>query len=489
MRYAIVSDIHANSQAWKAVLADCRAERVDRILCLGDMIGYGPDPNEVLDSVFDSIEAAILGNHDAAAIGMIDADVFNNSARRALDRTRSILHKRHTLILNTLPFTLQGKDFRCTHGDFAHPEEFNYIFNAADAHLNWSACLEQLLFVGHTHTPCIFVIGESRSTYQIPAQDFVLEAGKRYIVNPGSVGFPRNADLRASYCIYDDETRSVLFRRVPFDLEVFRNAVVAAGMQPADFWFLAETGAETPGAAALALSGAVRNIRVPKTRIINLDIKRAQNRIRFRRRIVSGLLLGLLAVSAFAAGMLLFNVNELPESTITQPEEPLAYIHLPYGATLNVLQPFPVEWKRENGWKLRRTNPREQGVTIAGDTLVFANKAPDGFIELESAPIQISDVKVAKIKVVASAEFDAPSAGAFSFRLEQLCQNEHLRFTVVKTEEKSAPPSHKEAVKIQKTFTKPLKRTTHVRLVLRISAQGYTRVQLPSLIPEFTTDN
>ncbi|MEI6970630.1 MAG: metallophosphoesterase family protein [bacterium] len=230
MRYAIVSDIHSNLQAWNAVLLDIRSLGVDRIICLGDIVGYGPNPVEVLESVHANVDHFVLGNHDAVICSKLDDELFADSARTVLEWTRQRVGRNAAAFLSRLPLTLDGGTFRCAHGDFADPGYFNYVTEPHEAMPSWNAVGEQLLFVGHTHLPSIFLLGRSGTPHRVPAQDFVIEPEKRYIVNPGSVGQPRDGDARASYCVYDQDAGEVRWRRIPFDIDACRAAIATAGI-------------------------------------------------------------------------------------------------------------------------------------------------------------------------------------------------------------------------------------------------------------------
>ena len=238
MRYALISDVHANIQAWKAVYQDIQANTVDRIICLGDMIGYGPNPSEVLHELRDNVDAFVLGNHDAAVCGKLDDELFNDDARRLLEWTRQQLSKEDRSFLGTLPLTLIGDDFLCAHGEFSEPANFDYVSAAEEALPSWKATEAGLLFVGHTHEPSLFILGSSGTPRSVEPQDFAADPGRRYFVNAGSVGQPRTRDMRASYCIYDSEIRSVYWRRVTFDLESYRKSLKATGLTLDPSYFL-----------------------------------------------------------------------------------------------------------------------------------------------------------------------------------------------------------------------------------------------------------
>ena len=130
MRFAIVSDLHSNLQAWNAVLLDIRSQKLDRIICLGDVVGYGPDPAEVLRSVHANVNHLVLGNHDAVVCGKMDETLFNESARQIIDWTRGQLNREARRFLGSLPLSLDAGLFRCAHGDFSEPGAFNHATEA-----------------------------------------------------------------------------------------------------------------------------------------------------------------------------------------------------------------------------------------------------------------------------------------------------------------------------------------------------------------------
>ncbi len=238
MRYAIVSDIHSNVQAWKAVLLDIRSISVDRIISLGDLIGYGPNPAEVLELVHADVNHFILGNHDAALCEMMDVSCFNEAARDILFWTRDQVGDAAVRFLRRQALQIQGCGFRCVHGEFSQPGCFQYIMEPNDALPSWQIVDEDLLFMGHTHRPGIFTLGPDRQPRLDPPHDITLEAGIRYFINPGSVGQPRDGDARASYCIYDNEIGTVCFRRVPFDIDEYRKAIHRADITDRPSYFL-----------------------------------------------------------------------------------------------------------------------------------------------------------------------------------------------------------------------------------------------------------
>lgn len=218
MIYAVISDIHANESALRKVLDDAKAHGAQRIVCLGDVVGYGPLPSETLNLLLSQNATIIAGNHDDAVSGRVDEDNFIDLARDAVLRHREMLPPKSRDILSYLPYTVTFGEAVAAHGDFTEPEKFNYIDNEEDAGTNFSAIGARLAFVGHTHVPQIFLTGQSGAVYGIEPRDFTIEDSKRYIVNPGSVGYPREKDGKcfSSYVLYDSDERTVTFRFIPF---------------------------------------------------------------------------------------------------------------------------------------------------------------------------------------------------------------------------------------------------------------------------------
>ncbi|MCL2103618.1 MAG: metallophosphatase family protein [Kiritimatiellaeota bacterium] len=297
MRYAIVSDIHANLGAWKTALADIADMRVDRIVCLGDVVGYGAEPVEVLESVHRKAFAVLMGNHDAAVCGKMDPQVFTSRARQAVERHRGQVSEAGLRWLAQLPLVLNAPGFRCAHGDFSAPAAYHYILDAEEAVPSWRAVAEQLLFVGHTHCQGIHVVGKSGTPHALPAGDFTLEQGKRYIVNPGSIGYPRSQEGRSTYCIYDDRARTVIFRSLPFDHESYVASLRNAGFE-VEPWLERQEAAQSVPALRERLSFAK-----PLAEHQHAQQVKRETRIfspRFVRMIVTLLVLGLLGIAGGA---------------------------------------------------------------------------------------------------------------------------------------------------------------------------------------------
>ncbi len=233
MRILVISDIHANLAALEAVLAD--AGSFDRVWCLGDVVGYGPQPNECVDRVQGLRRYQCLaGNHDWAALGKLDLEDFNTDARLAALWTRQQLTPDNWRFLsNRLELVGPFEErFTLTHGSPRHPI-WEYILDEEVAAENFPYFTTQVCLVGHTHVPVIYALhdGDVRAVRPPLDQPFPL-GEERLIINPGSVGQPRDGDPRASYLLLDVEPATVTYRRVEYPIEVTQEKMVAAGLPP-----------------------------------------------------------------------------------------------------------------------------------------------------------------------------------------------------------------------------------------------------------------
>ncbi len=222
MRYLIISDIHANLTAFEAVLEDAGklGEDYDFVWCLGDVVGYGPDPNECINLLRSLPHLCLAGNHDWAALGRLDVRTFNADARKAVTWTRETLTDDNLAFLEALPTTFVLGEFTLAHGSPREPV-WEYILDPLIASLNFPHYQTPYCLVGHTHTPVIFeqVNEKGESVAVAPEYGTEIELNHaRRIINPGSVGQPRDSDPRAAYAMLDAEHKVWEFRRIPYDI-------------------------------------------------------------------------------------------------------------------------------------------------------------------------------------------------------------------------------------------------------------------------------
>jgi predicted phosphodiesterase len=234
MRYLILTDIHANLEGLDTCLADARTRGYDEILILGDIVGYGPDPNAVIQKVRDLKPRAIVrGNHDKVALGMNQADGFHAAARAAAHWMLESLTEDNREWLVALPMgpLLINDDLEICHG--APFDEDAYIFDELDARHAFEAATAPVCFYGHTHFAVVFRLVKDVLDIIGPPDGetaFSIEPGAKYLVNPGSVGQPRDGDPRAAYAIYDATAKRVDLIRLPYPLEVTQQKMLKVGL-------------------------------------------------------------------------------------------------------------------------------------------------------------------------------------------------------------------------------------------------------------------
>jgi predicted phosphodiesterase len=230
MRILVISDIHANLTALEAVLAD--AEPFDAVWCLGDMVGYGPDPNECIALVrMQPRLLCLIGNHDQAALGMIPLSRFNNEASLAAEWTQAQLTYENRLYLETLPSKITMAPFTLAHGSPRQPV-WEYILDRHTAESNFESFTTDYCLVGHSHLPLIFQRSDGKGlTLPQPVtwgESMPLVA--RMILNPGSVGQPRDMDPRSAYALLDDEALTWEARRAAYDIAQVQQRMYRAGL-------------------------------------------------------------------------------------------------------------------------------------------------------------------------------------------------------------------------------------------------------------------
>jgi len=222
MRYAIIADIHANLAAFTAVLDNIkRRGGVEELWCLGDIVGYGPDPRQCIELLRQYNHVCVAGNHDWAAIGKAATSEFNPDAAVACRWTAQQLSPDDIDYLENLPTVIQKEDFTLVHGSPREPI-WEYLISVGSAKENFAYFQSQFCLVGHSHVPTVFRYNETGAcsfSQFIPNIRLVL-GESRLIINPGGVGQPRDGDPRASYAIYDSETRMIELYRVPYDISV-----------------------------------------------------------------------------------------------------------------------------------------------------------------------------------------------------------------------------------------------------------------------------
>ncbi len=220
MRIAVISDIHSNIEALTEVMKVAEQQKVDRIVSLGDVVGYGASPNPCCDVVRSVSEVTLLGNHDAAVAGRMDYSFYYDAARHALDWSANVITDENLEWLRSLPYSYRVGDVGFCHGSPIEPRAYEYIFALEQARelMPHVADLPEVTFIGHSHLCKAFAIGNGEVN-DVVAQKFGIRRGYKYIISVGSVGQPRDYDNRACFVICDTDARTVEYLRVEYDIE------------------------------------------------------------------------------------------------------------------------------------------------------------------------------------------------------------------------------------------------------------------------------
>jgi predicted phosphodiesterase len=229
MLHAVLSDVHANLEALETVLADVEERGADDRICLGDFVGYGASPNECMDKLCPTIETAVLGNHDDAAVRPAGVEAFNPDAARAARWTSRALTAEHRDYLMRLPLSVAWRGARLVHASPSDPASWSYVFRPGEAVREMASCSESLCLVGHSHVPGTFEIKGSRATYTRTARVEGLR-DRRYLIVVPSVGQPRDGDPRAGYLLWDDQAWTFEHVRIEYDLERAVERILDAGL-------------------------------------------------------------------------------------------------------------------------------------------------------------------------------------------------------------------------------------------------------------------
>lgn len=228
MKYAIFGDIHANLEALQTVLEDAASQGCNNYVCLGDIVGYNADPDKCVDIVRELDCPVVKGNHDEEASIESPLDGLNPLAAHALRWTRENLCKEDREWLKAIKMVRQVRDFTIVHATLDTPGGWGYVTNKFDAMASFSYQFTPVCFHGHTHTPRFYV--KDGSVEAVPGDSINIEMGRKYFINTGSVGQPRDGDWRASYAIYDTDKQEVTIHRLEYDVQTAQKKILDAGL-------------------------------------------------------------------------------------------------------------------------------------------------------------------------------------------------------------------------------------------------------------------
>lgn len=219
MRLAFYSDVHANLEALKSVIKDFEKEKIDKLFFLGDAVGYGPDPTECLSLIQKNSENRLMGNHDYAALGLLDISYFNPYAKEAIEWTRKKLTEKSIETISGYKIDHRLDMFHLVHSTPKEPLNWDYIFYLEEAEENFHHFNTPVCLIGHSHSPFIIKKFKEKRCFLHDETETLIQDGFKYLINIGSVGQPRDGNNKSCYLIYDSEENKVWLKRVAYDLK------------------------------------------------------------------------------------------------------------------------------------------------------------------------------------------------------------------------------------------------------------------------------
>ena len=231
MRYVLISDIHGNLEALQAVLQLFRKLEPYQLYCLGDVVGYGADPQACLTTLQEEANLILAGNHDLAVAGLITSESFNRMASEVVQWTRRALEEEDLQSLSSLPLVYVDGDYLFTHASPINPMEFPYVRTLDDVAEIFSSIGQRFCFVGHTHLPVLVAMREKTGALEILRGNRVsIKTGYRYFINAGSTGQPRDSNPDACVVVLDEENETIELLRVPYDISSCQNKILSEGL-------------------------------------------------------------------------------------------------------------------------------------------------------------------------------------------------------------------------------------------------------------------
>ncbi|MDR0967197.1 MAG: metallophosphatase family protein [Myxococcales bacterium] len=232
MRIAIISDIHSNLEALLATKCELEHLDVDRIICLGDVVGYGASPEACCALIRNMTEITLLGNHDAAVSRRMDYGAYYEAARQVLDWTAAQLSSPNLAWLRSLPYAYRFGDLCFSHGAPLRPEAYEYIFTIEQLEelLPHYEALSEVTFIGHSHMSKAFALSEGGEFFEARDPIVSIQPGRKYVISVGSIGQPRDYDNRSCFVVYDTAKRIAQFHRVEYDIETSARRIFEADL-------------------------------------------------------------------------------------------------------------------------------------------------------------------------------------------------------------------------------------------------------------------
>ena len=230
MKYGFFSDVHANLEALKACIIDFRAEKLDKVFFIGDAVGYGPYPDECVKLINDIAEIKLMGNHDYAALGLMETDFFNQYAAESMGWTKNSISRKTIEIMSDFELQYVMDEMLLVHSSPREPELWHYILDMDDAAESFDYFKEKICLLGHTHRPYIVYREKTGETILSKQAEEIIADDRRYLVNIGSVGQPRDGDPRSCYLIFDSDVKSIKHKRVSYNIKATQKDMAKIGL-------------------------------------------------------------------------------------------------------------------------------------------------------------------------------------------------------------------------------------------------------------------
>jgi len=230
MKYLVLSDIHGNAQALEKVIEEIEVTRPDFVVSLGDVVGYGANPSECIDLVDQHCDIRVCGNHDFVAAGLAESENFNITARISIEWTKNSLSARQKELLNAYDTITRHGECLFAHSSPVSPLDWEYIYTIGQAERIFRETDARFIFIGHTHVPGI-ISYDPVSGYNVENSSKVeAEPNRRYLINPGSIGQPRDGVSAASFALIDVQRSRISLRRIPYDVTEAQERIRAEGL-------------------------------------------------------------------------------------------------------------------------------------------------------------------------------------------------------------------------------------------------------------------
>jgi predicted phosphodiesterase len=230
MKYLVFSDIHGNVQALETLVEEIAGVKPDFVVSLGDVVGYGANPSACVDLVDKHCDIRVCGNHDYVAAGLADSEDFNVTARISIEWTKGVLSAAHKELLSRYDTVKQHGECLFAHASPVSPLDFEYIYTARQAEKAFRKTQARFIFIGHTHVPGIISYDPSSGCRVEKSSKLEIEPGRRYLINAGSVGQPRDGVSASSFAVIDVQRGRISIRRIPYDVAEAQERIRAEGL-------------------------------------------------------------------------------------------------------------------------------------------------------------------------------------------------------------------------------------------------------------------